>query len=86
MKKSETREGQNRLEKLAFRVFAWVMTHPRIYEMAGKMAASIAPVSDGKWIRSVPAPMSVGPMKEWLSERDLPPSPSRSFREMWRSR
>ncbi len=43
VKKSETREGQNRLEKLAFRVFAWVMTHPRIYEMAGKMAASIAP-------------------------------------------
>jgi L-lactate dehydrogenase complex protein LldF len=86
VKKSETREGQNRIEKLAFRVFAWVMTHPRIYEMAGRMAASIAPVSDGKWIRSVPAPMSVGPMKAWLSERDLPPSPSKSFREMWRTR
>ena len=86
VKKSETREGQNRLEKLAFRVFAWVMTHPRIYEMAGKMAASIAPESDGNWIRNLPAPMSVGPMKAWLSERDLPPSPSKSFREMWRSR
>ena len=86
VKKTETREGQNRIEKLAFRVFAWVMTHPRIYEMAGRMAASIAPVSDGKWIRSVPAPMSVGPMKAWLSERDLPPSPSKSFREMWRNR
>jgi L-lactate dehydrogenase complex protein LldF len=86
VKKSETREGQNRIEKLAFRVFAWVMTRPRIYEMAGRMAASIAPVSDGKWIRSVPAPMSVGPMKAWLSERDLPPSPSKSFREMWRTR
>ena len=44
VKKSETREGQNRLEKLAFRIFAWVMTHPRIYEMAGTMAASMAPV------------------------------------------
>jgi L-lactate dehydrogenase complex protein LldF len=86
VKKTETREGQNRIEKLAFRVFAWVMTHPRIYEMAGRMAASIAPVSDGKWIKSVPAPMSVGPMKAWLSERDLPPSPSKSFREMWRNR
>src|SRR6185369_2881777 len=86
VKKAETREGQNRIEKLAFRIFAWVMTRPRIYEMAGRMAASIAPVSDGKWIRSVPAPMSVGPMKAWLSERDLPPSPSKSFREMWRTR
>jgi L-lactate dehydrogenase complex protein LldF len=86
VKKTETREGQNRIEKLVFRIFAWVMTHPRIYEMAGRMAASIAPVSDGKWIKSVPAPMSVGPMKAWLSERDLPPSPSKSFREMWRNR
>jgi hypothetical protein len=25
-------------------------------------------------------------MKAWLSERDLPPSPSKSFREMWRNR
>src|ERR1700736_6036224 len=32
VKKSEAREKQNRIEKLAFRVFAWVMTHPRIYE------------------------------------------------------
>ena len=39
VKKSEAREGQNRIEKLAFQVFAWVMTHPRIYEMAGRMAA-----------------------------------------------
>ena len=43
VKKSEAREKQNRIEKLAFRVFAWVMTHPRIYEMAGRMAASMAP-------------------------------------------
>jgi L-lactate dehydrogenase complex protein LldF len=86
VKKAETREGQNRIEKLAFRIFAWVMTHPRVYEMAGKMAASMAPSGDGEWIRNVPAPMSVGPMKAWLSERDLPPSPSKSFREMWRRR
>src|ERR1019366_6205676 len=27
VRKSEAREGQNRLEKLAFRVFAWVVAH-----------------------------------------------------------
>ena len=86
VRKSEAREGLNRIEKMAFRVFAWVMTHPRIYEMAGRMAASMAPAGDGKWIRGVPAPMSVGPLKAWLSERDLPPVPPKSFREMWRSR
>jgi L-lactate dehydrogenase complex protein LldF len=86
VRKSEAREGLNRIEKLAFRIFAWVMTHPRIYEMVGRMAASMAPAGDGKWIRNVPAPMSVGPLKAWLSERDLPPVPPKSFREMWRNR
>lgn len=86
VKKSETREKQNRWEKLGFRMFAWLMTHPRLFEFAGRMAAAMAPAGDGKWIRSVPAPMSVGPMKEWLSQRDLPPAPSKSFREMWRRR
>src|SRR5262252_4994887 len=32
VKKTETREKQNRVEKLAFRAFAWIMTHPRVYE------------------------------------------------------
>src|SRR6516162_9196598 len=82
VKKSETREGQNRLEKLAFRIFAWVMTHPRIYELLGRMAAGTAPSGDGGWIKSVPPPMNIGPVQQWLDQRDLPPPPSMSFREM----
>jgi hypothetical protein len=50
------------------------------------MAASIAPSGDGGWIRSLPAPMNIGPAQAWLDQRDLPPSPSMSFREMWRKR
>jgi L-lactate dehydrogenase complex protein LldF len=86
VKKSEARDKQNRIEKLAFRVFAWMMTHPRMFEFAGRMAAAVAPSGDGKWIRSIPAPFAIGPVKEWLSQRDLPPAPSKSFREMWRRR
>src|SRR5262249_35494257 len=86
VKKAEAREKQNRIEKLAFRIFAWVMTHPRIYELAGKMAASMAPSGDGGWIRHVPPLMNIGPMQAWLSQRDLSPLSSLSFREMWRRR
>jgi L-lactate dehydrogenase complex protein LldF len=86
VKKSEAREKQNRLEKLAFRAFAWLMTHPRIYEMAGRIGASMAPEGDGGWIRDVPASMNMAPVRAWLSQRDLPPPPAKSFREMWRQR
>ncbi len=87
VKKTEAREKQNRLEKLAFRVFAWLMTHPRLFEMAGRMAAAMAPAAEtGRWIRSVPAGMNVKPVRDWLSQRDLPPPPARSFRELWRRR
>jgi L-lactate dehydrogenase complex protein LldF len=86
VKKTETREKQNRWEKLAFRAFAWLMTHPRLYEFAGRIGAGVAPAGDGKWIRSLPPPMNVGPVQAWLSARDLPPPPAMSFREMWRRR
>jgi len=87
VKKSEAREKQNRLEKLAFQAFAWVVTHPRIYEFLGRIASSVSPSGDGKWIKSVPAPMNMAaPVQAWLSQRDLPPAPSKSFREMWRKR
>jgi len=86
VKKSEAREGQSRLERLAFRAFAWVMTHPRVYAMAGRMYAAVAPSSDGAWIRHLPAPLAMGPVKAWLSQRDLPPPPARSFRDLWRVR
>jgi L-lactate dehydrogenase complex protein LldF len=84
VKKAETREGTNRLERLAFRVWAWVMRHPRIYEIAGMAAAALAPSRDSGWVRSVP--VSAGPLRAWLSQRDLPPAAPKSFRQMWRDR
>jgi L-lactate dehydrogenase complex protein LldF len=86
VKKAETRDKQNRLERLAFRAFAWLTTHPRLYEMTGRIAAWMAPASEGKWISSVPPLMNLPPVRAWLSQRDLPPPPAKSFREQWRQR
>jgi L-lactate dehydrogenase complex protein LldF len=73
VKKAETREKKNRLEKLSFRMFAWMMTHPRVYAWAGWMARH-GPV------------LNVGPVREWTSQRDLPPRPRQSFRDIWSRR
>lgn len=86
VKKAETRDRTNRLEKLAFRAFAWLATHPRLYEIAGRIAATVSPSGDGGWIRTVPALMNVPPVRAWLSRRDLPPPPPHTFRELWRRR
>jgi len=87
VKKSEEREGASRLERLAFRVWAWVMRHPLFYEMAGMAAVALAPSQDGGgWVRSAPAAVKVAPLNAWLSQRDLPPPPAKSFRQMWRER
>jgi L-lactate dehydrogenase complex protein LldF len=86
VKKSQTREKQNRLEKLAFQAFAWIATHPKLYALAGRMAGALAPSDDGRWIRSVSPLMNVPPVKAWLSQRDLPPPPPKSFRDLWRQR
>jgi L-lactate dehydrogenase complex protein LldF len=87
VKKAEGREGKNRMERFAFRAWAWLMCHPRLYELSGMIAASVAPErTGGGWLREVPAMMRVPPVLAWLSQRDLPAAPARSFRELWRKR
>jgi L-lactate dehydrogenase complex protein LldF len=86
VKQAEERGGTNRVERLAFKIFAWVMCHPRIYELAGLMAAGVAPSKNGKWLRKAPPAMNLAPVRAWLSQRDLPPAPAKSFRELWRKR
>src|SRR5262249_59192733 len=86
VKKAEAREGRGKLERLAFRFWAWVMRHPRIYEIAGMAAASLAPESKSGYIRNAPAYLNRGPVLGWLKQRDLPAPAPKPFRQMWRGR
>jgi len=83
---AKTREGQNRWERLAFRVYAWVARHPFWWSALGLLGTAIAPDETSNWIRQLPALLNAGPAKEWLSQRDLPPPPRRTFRDLWRER
>jgi hypothetical protein len=38
------------------------------------------------WLARFPALVNVGPVRAWLSQRDLPPPPPRTFRQLWRQR
>ncbi len=71
-----------RLEKIGFVLWAWLMRHPRLFEMAGAAAQVLLPADrDGGWIRSLP-----GPLRGWTDSRDFPPAAPHSFRQLWRAR
>jgi L-lactate dehydrogenase complex protein LldF len=85
-KKAERREGSSRFERFGFRAWAWLMRHPRLYELAGRAGAAVMSSENGAWLRRAPGLMNVGPLRAWLSQRDLPPLAPRSFRQLWRER
>jgi putative multiple sugar transport system permease protein len=70
------------------RVNFLVMTNMSVLAaLAGMAAASLAPATDGgAWVRSLRTAIQPAPLRAWLSQRDLPPSPPKSFRQMWRER
>jgi L-lactate dehydrogenase complex protein LldF len=85
--KAKAREGRGWIERLIFRGWAWVMRHPRIYEMAAAMAPWAMPEADARgMIPKLPALMNVGPAKAWMDQRDLVAFPPRNFRQLWRDR
>ena len=85
---SRTAAGTNKLEHMAFRMWAWAMKRPKAYERLAKAAAIGAPRGDSKtgWIKDLPGFLTPGPVAGWLQERDLPRPAAKSFRELWRER
>jgi L-lactate dehydrogenase complex protein LldF len=72
---AKRRQGAGGIERLAFRMFAWVVARPRIYLLAGRIGAVLAPF--------VPP---VGPLKKWASQRALPRPAKQSFHRWWAAR
>ena len=85
IKHGEANRGEARTERMAFRAWAWLMRHPKLFEMAGMAGSSLAPTHSG-YTRDFPGWMQIGPVKKWLNQRDLPAPPAKSFRQQWRER
>jgi L-lactate dehydrogenase complex protein LldF len=78
LRADKVKKGGDQLELWSFKMWSWVMTHPKIYERLASVGS--------KAIESMPGFLAVGPLKNWLSQRDLPAPPAKSFREMWKKR
>jgi L-lactate dehydrogenase complex protein LldF len=63
------RTARARLERTAFRLWAWAMASERRYRFAARLAR---------------LPLARHLFRRWTSTRELPPFAARSFRERWR--
>jgi L-lactate dehydrogenase complex protein LldF len=73
VKESEARNAENQIERSAFQAFAYIACRPRLWRRVMKIAKK-API------------LKIGPVAAWLSQRELPPFPPKSFRELWKER
>ena len=73
-------------EKLAFALWAKVMTNPKLYVLGSRIGRWMQStvVRDGK-ISDKPTTQIFSPLAAWTSGRDLRPLETMSFRERWKS-
>jgi L-lactate dehydrogenase complex protein LldF len=63
-------------------VFRWAGTRPRVFRLAGRLAAfGTRMLAQDGWIRRLP-----GHLSGWTSTRDFPAMPAQSFMDRWRRR
>ncbi len=69
------KEGSDGSERFAFQLFAWIVTHPKIYLLLASLGSIFYPL--------VP---HIGPLKKWASQRTVPEPAKQSFHQYWASR
>ncbi len=79
LRSDKVAKGDEKIELWSFKVWSWVMRHPKIYAKLAKAALAAAPTDKDSIF-------ALGPLKNWLSQRDLPVPPVKSFRDLWKER
>lgn len=84
---AKSAKGEDKLEKLGFQAWAKLMSNPRLYRAAGAAGGwMMQDAGDSGWASQLPFFMNLGPVRGWLSQRDLPLPASKSFRQLWKER
>jgi L-lactate dehydrogenase complex protein LldF len=73
-------EKPSKLEQLAYRLFAFVVNRPGLYQFGKELARKFEP------LRRRLQGTKFDPIKPWTATRDLPPMAGESFKEWWRGR
>jgi L-lactate dehydrogenase complex protein LldF len=79
-RRNAANQKPSQLERIAFKIFAFVLNRPRVYALskkAGRMAQALHPLIKGT---------RLDPAYAWTKTRDLPPIASQTFKEFWRNR
>lgn len=77
---------QVRSQRFTFNLWAWLMRHPKLYSLAATIGLSLLGRAENEWLRKLPAYLPAGPLAPWLSQRDFPAPPPKSFRKLWKER
>jgi L-lactate dehydrogenase complex protein LldF len=83
---AKERKGQGGMERLGFNLFAWVAGRPRLFALMGSLGARFMPRDKKTGWAKIPSFLQVGPLKNWISQRELPAPAAKSFRQLWRER
>lgn len=79
-RRNATRAKPSAVEKVAFKMFAWLITRPGMYSLSkrlGRLGQKLHPLVKGT---------KLDPAYSWTSTRELPPLAPQSFKEFWRTR
>ena len=78
-----------RSESLGFTGWSWVASRPRLSSVLGRVLTCTLRLTQssgflGKWTSKLIGAL-VPPLRTWQAERELPPMPARSFRQLWKA-
>jgi len=68
-------QGTGGLERWGFRVWAWLMTNPRMYRFLAGIGSKLSPILP-----------KIGLLAKWTGQRELPRLAPKSFHELWSER